>query len=82
MTPLIPTIGGMRILTDPFCLKQTTERLFPESKHRSARIRKKLLRRFGGEFRMVPAMFKIGPDTIVAHPAIYSQVCQALNKSK
>lgn len=66
--------AGMKIISDPNCLKETTERLFPKSRHRSARIRKKLIKRFGGEFRKEPAMFKIGADTIVAHPAVYAQI--------
>lgn len=44
-----------------------TERPFPEIKHRSARIRKKLIKRFGGDFRRVPTMFWMG-GVLVAHP--------------
>ncbi len=66
--------AGMRIICDANCLTESNERLFPTSKHRSKRIRKKLIKRFGGEFRKVPAMFKVGSDTIVAHPAIYAQI--------
>lgn len=63
--------GAMRIISDVNCLKETTDRLFPVSRHRSARIRKKLMRRFGGEFRKEPAMFKVGSNAIVCHPALY-----------
>ena len=66
--------GGMRIVSDPNALEKTTERLFPESRHRSRRIHKKLVRRFGGEFMMQPVMFRIGQDTIVCHPAVYEKV--------
>lgn len=48
--------------------KDGTERLFPSSRHRSARIRKKLIKRHGGEYRLVPCMWKIG-NVIYAHPA-------------
>jgi len=40
------------------CLESTQERTFPESRHRSARIKKKLMKRFGGEFVMKPAIFQ------------------------
>ena len=64
--------GGVRILSDPNCLAETTERTFPLSRHRSARIRKKLIKKFGGEFRKEPAIFQIGPDTFIAHPSMYA----------
>lgn len=70
--------GGMRILSDPNALEKTTERLFPVSRHRSKRIHKKLIKRHGGEFRMQPAMWRIGQDTIICHPAIYAQAKAAL----
>lgn len=66
--------GGMRIISDPNALAETTERTFPLSKNRSKRIHKKLVKRFGGEFRKEPAIFKIGGDTIVAHPVMYEQI--------
>lgn len=47
-------------------LKEGTERLFPESRHRSARIHKKLVKRHGGEFQRVPAIYKT-PFGYVAH---------------
>lgn len=62
--------AGIRIIEDPYCLKETEERLFPASKNRSRRIHKKLVKRHGGEFRKVPAMFGIGRNTLVCHPAI------------
>lgn len=48
--------------------KDGTERIFPSSRHRSARIRKKLIKRHGGEYRLVPCIWKIG-NVIYAHPA-------------
>jgi hypothetical protein len=54
---------SLKIVLTPCALKETTERLFPESKNRSKRIRKKLIKRHGGEFRRRPAMWRIG-DTI------------------
>jgi hypothetical protein len=65
--------AGMRVISDINCLKDTTERLFPISCHRSARIHKKLIRRFGGVYRKEPAMVKAG-NIIICHPAIYNEV--------
>ena len=64
---------SLKIVLTPCALKETTERLFPESKNRSKRIRKKLIKRPGGEFRRRPAMWRFG-DMIYAHPAFRSQL--------
>lgn len=58
--------------------KQGTERLFPASKHRSARIHKKLVKRFGGEFRREPAIYRAG-NTIYAHPAFREEYERGIN---
>lgn len=73
------SFAGMRVIEDQFCLEKTNERTFPISRHRSARIHKKLVRRFGGEFKMKPAMFIVGGHTILAHPAIYNEVKRQLS---
>jgi len=59
---------GIRIIFSDYALKDTEERLFPVSRHRSKRIHKKLVKRYGGEFRRVPCMFRT-PDAIIAHPS-------------
>lgn len=64
---------GLTIVFDANVLETTKERLFPESKHRSKRIHKKLIKRFGGEFRRVPAMFLI-KGQLWAHPALRDQI--------
>jgi hypothetical protein len=64
-----------RVLFSVYALKETEERLFPASKNRSARIRKKLIKRFGGEFQKEPAMWVAG-DTIIAHPVYRSRLEQ------
>lgn len=69
--------GGMNIVVSSHALVESDERLFPASKHRSARIRKKLIKRFGGEFRKVPAIFKT-PYQIIMHPVLYAQLQQEL----
>lgn len=70
--PLL-NFGGMRVVETLAALTETTERLFPASRHRSARIRKKLIKRFGGEYRKVPAAFRHG-DTLFVHPEIYAEL--------
>lgn len=67
---------GVKIIFDLNALETTNERLFPASKNRSARIRKKLIKRYGGEFRKRPAMFKT-PLGIIAHPSFRAQLLQA-----
>ena len=63
----------MKIVFTPHAHKDSEKRLFPASKNRSARIRKKLIKRYGGEFVRVPAMYQAG-DTIIAHPSFRSQI--------
>ena len=69
---------GTRIIFDMNALEATQERLFPESKHRSKRIHKKLVKRFGGEFRMQPCMWQT-PIGIIAHPSFRSQIESAFS---
>jgi hypothetical protein len=73
LTATPPVRASLRLTYSHHALKETTERLFPASKHRSKRIYKKLIKRFGGEFRRQPAIWQIG-DTIVAHPSFRSQL--------
>lgn len=63
----------MRIIFTPTVLKDTAERLFPESKNRSKRIHKKLVKRHGGEFRRAPAMWNVN-GVIYAHPAFRQEI--------
>lgn len=68
---------GMKVIFAEHVLKETTERLFPESRHRSARVRKKLLKRFGSEFRRVPAMYVVNRpmgDILFAHPSFRARL--------
>ena len=66
-------LGGLPIIVSNMALKETTERLFPASRHRSRRVHKKLLKRFGSEFRKVPAIWKT-PHSIIMHPELYAQM--------
>ena len=66
---LDPSLSGMRIIFAAHALEETEERLFPASRYRSARVRKKLIKRYGGEFRKRPCIFKTAAGTIIAHPS-------------
>ena len=78
MTQDRPFFYGLpEYVVTPNALAETEVRLFPESKHRSKRIRKKLLKRFGGEFKKEPAAFKIG-NRIIIHPALYERLKQQI----
>jgi hypothetical protein len=71
--------GGLPIIVSDHALKETTERLFPASRHRSKRLHKKLLKRFGGEFRKVPVIWKT-PHSLIMHPALYAQMKEGTAK--
>jgi hypothetical protein len=61
------------IIVSDAAMQDTDERLFPVSKNRSKRIHKKLLKRFGGEFRKKPAVFRLGNRWIM-HPELWHQM--------
>lgn len=65
--------GAMPIFYSTFITRETEERLFPASRHRSARIRKKLMKRHGGEYRQVPTIYQAG-GTIYAHPSFRAEI--------
>lgn len=65
--------AGMQVTILESALETTTERLFPESKNRSRRIHKKLVKRHGGEFRKRPAAFNVG-GRLVMHPAVWERL--------
>ena len=84
---LLDPFAGLPFYVSPLALKEE-ERLFPASKHRSRRIHKKLVKRFGGEFRKVPAIFKVTPrddnplakaiGPLAAPPPVYIVIHPAL----
>jgi hypothetical protein len=74
------TIMGLNVTFSPHALENIDVRLFPESRHRSRRIHKKLCKRFGGEFKKVPVMFK-GPQGIICHPALKADFLAAIEKA-
>jgi hypothetical protein len=74
-------VHGLPIIWSVHALKATDERLFPFSKHRSRRIHKKLVKRFGGEFRKVPAIFQT-PQGLIIHPALRKDIEAAFEKKR
>lgn len=69
--------AGVQITVSEYALKDSDERLFPASKNRSRRIHKKLVKRFGGEFRKVPCVWRT-PQGIIMHPTLYAEFQRAM----
>ena len=74
----IPIYNSLRVIFDYNALENSNIRLFPFSKHRSKRLRKKLIKRYGGEYRKQPCMWRVG-DTIYAHPTFKTQLEYMIN---
>jgi hypothetical protein len=55
---MLDTFGGYPVIVTMDAVERSDERLFPYSRHRSKRILKKLIKRFGGEYRMTPCAYK------------------------
>ena len=71
---IYPTpFNGVQVISDPSCLADSTERNFLDSKNRSKRMRKKLIKRFGSEFKKIPTMYQI-QGRIIAHPVRYAEL--------
>ena len=68
-------VPGLEIVVSDLALKDSDERLFPQSRHRSRRIHKKLVKRFGGEFRKVPCVWRM-EGKILMHPTLYAELQQ------
>jgi hypothetical protein len=84
-----PTLGygevnpwrtGFRIIVSSSATVDSDVRLFPESRHRSARIHKKLVKRHGGVFRQKPAIFHADNGDLIAHPALYEALKQNVER--
>lgn len=58
-----------RVVFTKMAVNPTGERLFPPSKHRSLRIRKKLIKRFGGEYHHTPCIYEF-MGVLYVHPAL------------
>lgn len=66
-TGVMHIIDGVNVFVTDCAVE--TKRMFPESKNRSKRIRKKLIKRFGCETKSIPAVFS-GPLGLLMHPDI------------
>jgi hypothetical protein len=66
-------IDGLQIIVSEYALEETDVRLFPASRNRSRRIHKKLVKRFGGEFKKQPCIYRMG-DKWIAHPVLYDRL--------
>lgn len=69
--------GSVKLICSHAALKDSDVRMFPESQNRSQRIHKKLVKRFGSEFRKVPAIWQMG-DTLIAHPEMFHLIKQEI----
>ena len=67
--------SNMAITISDVALKEV--RAFPVSRHRSARIRKKLIKRHGYEAKMQPCVIRFG-DMMVVHPTIGAELNRTL----
>lgn len=66
----------MKIITSDLAVTmEVIGRNFPESRHRSRRIEKKLIRRFGGvwKHKHTPTAYRHG-STLIVHPALYAEL--------
>jgi len=66
-------IGGIDLVVSEHALKDSDVRNFPVSRHRSARVHKKLVKRHGGEFRKVGCVYRMG-NKMVIHPTLYAEL--------
>lgn len=72
---------GLPVTFSEYALEATDVRLFPASKHRSKRIVKKLVKRFGGEFKKQPCIWKT-PQGFIVHPALREQLIAATTQRR
>jgi len=68
---MLGSISGFKVVESPFCVRKVWN--FPESKHRSKRQHKKLIKRFGSQYYEEPAMYLFHGD-LIAHPAMIEKM--------
>ncbi len=78
---LTDSLMDIRIHITQYALKESTERLFPDSRHRSKRILKKLIKRHGGQFKKVPTIWYT-PQAIYIHPFLYNDFKEQIRQAK
>lgn len=69
------TLGLSRIIVTPDAKKQQGWNFNP-SPHRSARLHKKLLKRYGTQEKWVPAFMKLPDGTLLVPPALEASIRQ------
>lgn len=69
--------NGLPVTVSSAALEFTNVRNFPESKNRSRRVLKKLMKRFGTEFRTQPCIWQT-PQGIVCHPVMFRKLQAAI----
>lgn len=73
----LTNIGHLKVVFTEHATKG--ERCFPESRHRSMRIFKKLIRRHGGLYRYVPHHY-IALGVLYVHPALKPALEEAMQE--
>jgi hypothetical protein len=67
--------GRIKIVYTEAAELESEERLFPFSRHRSKRVYKKLVKRFGGVFKMKPGAFLDQKhNTMYIHPSLKAEL--------
>lgn len=66
--------NGVKIIFSEYALRDTEVRNFPVSRHRSKRVFKKLIKRYGSEYVKKPCMYQVAGDGIVAHPSYRAEI--------
>ena len=65
--------GGVPVFVSLIHTQTAETPSFPESRHRSARVYKKLVKRLGVQWPQVPACFK-SPKGFHMHPSIWEEL--------
>lgn len=77
-------LDALPIVWSTHCIERV--RLFPESRHRSRRIYKKLMKRHGAEFKERPAMYLFNEpmrgECLFVHPALKDELLVAVSASR
>jgi nucleoside diphosphate kinase len=71
--------NGLKIYYTAAAVQPTEARNFPYSKHRSKRIFKKLIKRYGSEFVMEACILQAG-GAIYAHPSMKRRIEDAVRQ--
>lgn len=67
--------SDISIIQSPYATREHWN--FRPSRYRSRRLHKKLVKKFGGQVVIVPAIYMINSNTAVAHPDIVAAIAAA-----